>query len=277
VEREAVQGLEGAESSAPWRPSGVVTLLTDFGLQDAYVGVMKGVLLARVAHLRIVDLTHAIAAQDILGAAWQLAQAWPFFPTGSVHVAVVDPGVGSERSILVAEDRGHAFLAPDNGLLGPVLSGAARVFELDLERYARPETSRTFHGRDLFAPAAAALAGGLEPRELGPPAESGRGGAWPEVQETASGELRVEVLCVDHFGNLITTLPAARLAGAAWSVWVGTRELPLLRTYADVEPGEPLALIGSCGTLEVSVRDGHAGALLDARAGSQVCLRRRAR
>lgn len=261
----------------PWRPSGVVTLLTDFGHLDAYVGVMKGVILSSRPELCCVDLTHEIPPQDVRGASWQLAQAWRFFPRGTVHLAVVDPGVGSSRAILVAEDHGHVFVAPDNGLLGPVLSQEARVHSLDVERFARPDPSHTFHGRDVFSPAVAALAGGLDPRECGAPAESWTRSGWPEVRGAGSQELSVEVVWVDHFGNLITALGTEALEGNNWTVEVGGVEIPLAKTYSDVAPGEHLALIGSCRTLEVSVRDGSAAALLAAGAGSEIRLRRRGR
>ena len=152
-------------SEAPWRPSGIVTLLTDYGLDDAYVGAVKGVLYARGgAGLRVADLTHSVPPQDVRSAAFHLAHAWRWYPPGTVHVAVCDPGVGTERDVLVALFEDHAFLAPDNGLLGPVVGELADVRALDLERFALPRRSRTFHGRDVFAPAAAALAGGLDPR-----------------------------------------------------------------------------------------------------------------
>jgi S-adenosylmethionine hydrolase len=238
---------------------------------------MKGALLAANPELRIIDISHGVPAQDTRAASWLLAGAWAYFPPGSVHVAVVDPGVGSERAILLAVDRGHAFLAPDNGLLGPLLSAEARVYELDVDRFALPEQSCTFHGRDVFAPAAAALAAGLEPARCGPPSTEWERAAWPTPAALEGGGLGVEVLHVDRFGNLITALPAGRLAGERWCVRVGDRVLPFVKTYADVGPGEGLALIGSCGTLEVSVRDGDAADALDARTGSIIRVERQAR
>lgn len=258
-----------------WRPSGVVSLLTDFGLEDAYVGVMKGVLHAHADGLRVVDLTHGVAPQQVLQASWFLAHAWRRFPDGTVHVAVVDPGVGSDRRILVAEDGGHAFLAPDNGLLGPVLSEDARVFALDVDRFALEGASRTFHGRDVFSPAAAALAGGTPPAEMGEPAGEWLHAGFPGPSRTPDG-WRTEVLFADRFGNLITplTVPREALVGGRWTVEVRGREVPLVETYADVEGGELLALIGSCGSLEVSRAGGDARAALDASPGDEVRLRR---
>ncbi len=265
-----------AQRTSTWAPSGVVTFLTDFGTVDTYVGVMKGVLLQRAPSARPVDLTHAVPPQDVLQASWHLARAIDYFPAGTVHVAVVDPGVGSARSILVAEDRGQAFLAPDNGLLGPVLSEAARVYELDVERFALPEPSRTFHGRDVFTPAAAALASGLAPQAAGNASSTWQRASWPAVEERP-GHLVVQALFADHFGNLITALPGARLEGAEWIAVVDGEALPLVGTYADVEPGAGLALIGSAGTLEISVREGSAAERFRAGSGTPIQLTKRTR
>lgn len=261
----------------PWRPSRVVSLLTDFGERDHYVGVMKGVLLRALPQVVPVDLCHGVAAQAILHASWLLAHSWRYFPAGSVHLAVVDPGVGSARRILVAEQEGHAFLAPDNGLLGPVLRADARVLELDLEVFALPGRSATFHGRDVFAPAAAALAGGLDPARAGRPVEDWQRASFPEVTTLGSGLLRTEVLYADHYGNLVTPLGAERLDGgaAAWEVELGDARIPVRRTYADARPGELLALIGSSGSLEVSVREGDAARALSLGPGAAVIARRR--
>jgi S-adenosylmethionine hydrolase len=159
-----------APDTDPWRPSGLVTLLSDFGEADAYVGMMKGVLASVGGRdVRAVDLTHAIAPQDVRAAAFHLAHEWRWFPPGTVHVCVCDPGVGTERAILVARAGGHAFVAPDTGLLGPALAAApgnAWIGRLDVERVALPGRSRTFHGRDVFAPAAARIAAGAEPASL---------------------------------------------------------------------------------------------------------------
>jgi len=269
--------MEPKSRARPWQPSRIVSLLTDFGLDDAYVGEMKGVILARCAAARPVDLCHGVRPQALLQAAWILRHAWRRFPPGSVHVAVVDPGVGSERRCLAAEEDGHAFLAPDNGLLGPVLSDAARVFELDVERFAAAERGATFHGRDVFAPAAAALAGGLAPEEAGRPIADWRRLTLPPVEARGPGSLSTEVLFADRFGNLITPLDAGLLAGGAgaWTVAIGEREIALRRTYADAAPGEALALIGSCDSLEIAVRDGDAARELGAGPGTPVEVRRR--
>lgn len=265
----------------PWRPSGLVTLLTDFGLRDTYVGVMKGVLFRDAPALRAaVDLTHAVPPQDVRSAAFHLGQAWRWFPAGTVHVAVVDPGVGSGRRILVARQDGHAFLAPDNGLLDPLLGPDASVRALDVARHAlspgrRP--SRTFHGRDVFAPVAARLASGLDPDEAGPPAgERVRLELAPPEDRGAEG-IRGCVVCVDHFGNLVTNLPRELLAGGAgrWELEAAGRRAPLVGTYAEAERGELLALVDSYELVELAVRDGSAAERLGLGTGAPVRAVRR--
>jgi len=278
VSEEAEQLSTAGATSLGWRSSGIVSLLTDFGLDDAYVGVMKAVMLAHNEGVRFVDLSHGVAPQAVLQASWLLAHAWNRFPDGTTHLAVVDPGVGSDRRILVAEDRGHAFLAPDNGLLGPVLSEDARVFALDVERFALPNTSRTFHGRDVFAPAAAALAAGQAPEDLGESIDDWLHAGFPGPTLLEDG-WSTRVLYADRFGNLITPLilPAAALEGASWQARIGGCDAPLVETYADAASGALLALLGSCGSLEVSQRDGDARAALGAKVGDEVTLRKTTR
>lgn len=262
-------------AAAPWRACGVVSLSSDFGLVDPYVGVVKGVLRRHFAEVDLIDLTHGIPPGNVVVAAWHLSRTWGYFPKGTVHVCVVDPGVGSERRILLAVDRGHAFLAPDNGLLGPVLSESAEVRALDVERFRLPDASHTFHGRDVFAPAAAALASGTLPEDAGEVVTDWLRGELPEVEVAEDGSLTAEVLFADRFGNLITGLDARLLDGEpGWVAEVAGRELPLLSTYADVAPGEALALVGSGGTVEVAVRDGEAARVLGCGSGARVRLRR---
>ncbi len=256
-----------------FQPSGVVTLLTDFGLSDPYVGVMKGVMLSLSPKLELIDLTHGVPAQAVAVGAWHLSQSWMRFPRGTVHVVVVDPGVGSERRILLAERDGHVFLGPDNGVLDPSLDEETVVRALDVERFALPGASRTFHGRDVFSPAAAALADGLDPSEAGEPITSWERYALPVGELDEAGAIHAAVLYADSFGNLITTVEAALLGDAAWSVEVGGESIPLVGTYAEVEVGALLALVGSSGTVELSVRDGDAAARLGAGAGTAVVIR----
>ena len=261
-------------SGAAFEASGVVTLLTDFGLSDPYVGVMKGVMLSAEPRLELIDLTHGVPPQAIAVGAWHTLQSWARFPAGTVHVVVVDPGVGSERRILLAEQAGHLFLAPDNGVLDPALTSDATVRVLDAERFALPGASRTFHGRDVFSPAAAALAGGLSLAEAGSETTDWVRLELPVPEVAVDGTIRAGVLYVDSFGNLVTMIGAELLeGGVSWTAEVGGREMPLLGTYADVGAGELLALVGSNGTVEVSLRDGDAAGHLGVEPGDAVSLR----
>jgi len=236
----------------------VVTLTTDFGLKDPFVGVMKGRLLERFPEARIVDLTHEIPAHWPAEAGFWLARSFRYFPTGTVHVAVVDPGVGSSREIAAIEADGHVFLAPDNGLLAPVIDSAAEVAlrhvapEL-LDRLGVRAPSATFHGRDIFAPLAGALAAGrLQASELGPLVDELVPG-WIEEPQVAAGQVTGTVVTIDHFGNLITNIEPRHLRGIAHPVVrVGGREFALRRTYSDVRPGDYLALVNSFGVVEVA-------------------------
>lgn len=266
---------------SPPRPSGIVTLLTDFGQQDTYVGVMKGVLLARAAALRsIVDLTHAIPPQDVRAAAFHLAHSWRWFARGSVHVAVVDPGVGSARRGLAASAHGHWFLAPDNGLLGPVLATdpAARVHAIDAARHGLSLRSRTFHGRDVFAPVAAALADGLALAEIGPPIQDWQRMSFP-APVVGAARIDAEILVADRFGNLITNAEGALLGGEAdaWSVEHAGLSIPVRGTYAEAQGGALLCLVNSYGLVEIARRDGSAAAQLGLAAGDRVALCRAAK
>ena len=260
--------------------AGIVTLTTDFGLRDAYVAEMKGVMLgiAEAARrpLQLVDVTHEVERHDITEGALALEAAAPFFPAGTVHLAVVDPGVGTARRGLVVTAGGHVFVGPDNGLFTPFLDGQDwRAFELAETAYRLPVVSRTFHGRDLFAPAAAHVASGLDPARLGPPVGDPVRLAWPEVRAVA-GAVAGAVVHADRFGNLITSIHARTLApvDADLVIRVGGREVPLVGTYGDLSIGRPGALIGSSGRLEIAVREGSAATLLRARRGTAVVVSR---
>jgi S-adenosylmethionine hydrolase len=253
-------------------PPGIITLLTDFGLGDPFVGVMKGAILTRFPGAQIIDLSHGIPPQAVAEAAFWLERSHAAFPPGSVHVAVVDPGVGSSRAILALEARGQLFLAPDNGLLADSLLGSpgARLHRVEPERMALPPPSATFHGRDIFAPVAAALAGGtLELSALGEPTRARPCVLPAPTLDTDS--VRGEVVSVDRFGNLITNLDRARVeAERARYVLLGERPIPLVRTYSDARPGELIALINAFEVLEVARRDGSAEAHLGLGRGSVV-------
>ena len=253
----------------------VITLTTDFGTRDPYVAQLKGVLLAGCEGVRVHDLTHEIAPQDVLEGALFLAAAVPTFPPGTVHLAVVDPGVGTDRRAIAASVGGQHVVCPDNGLL-TLLARRAPIEEVrSIERTSlqREPVSATFHGRDLFAPAAALLACGGAPAELGPAVADPVELPLPRPR-SEGGRLLGEVLHVDRFGNAITNLGRADVQTAAGgrtaSIEAGGRRLPLARTYGDVAEGEVLALIGSADLLEVAVREGSAAEALGLVRGSEV-------
>ena len=245
-------------TSAAFKACGVITLTSDFGLQDPFVGVMKGQLLGRFPAAKIVDLTHEVLAHWPVEAGFWLARAYRYFPSGTVHVAVVDPGVGGPRGIAVVEGDGHVFLAPDNGLLGsvvetldaPVLRQLSDGFIASLG-VTRP--SATFHGRDIFAPVAAELAAGrTRPEQLGEQVGELVPG-WLDPPVEGAGQITGAVVTIDHFGNLITNIDGVLLHTLARAqVRIGGAEIPLRRTYSDARPGDYLALINSFGVLEIA-------------------------
>ncbi|HEU0051999.1 MAG TPA: SAM-dependent chlorinase/fluorinase [Longimicrobium sp.] len=259
----------------------IVTLLTDFGTADYFVGAMKGVILSAAPGATVVDITHEVPPQDVRAGAFTLLAAYGAFPPGTVHVAVVDPGVGSARRAIAAEAGGHRFVGPDNGLLSWLLerAGDARVAHLDRERFFRHPVSRTFHGRDVFAPVGAALAAGAALEEVGTEI-----GDWVRLDPLRparddDGGLRGTVLHVDRFGNVVTPftrdeLPYEALAPGA-RIGIGGREVRSIRRfYAEgaSAPGEPFGIWGSAGFLEVSVFRGSAARLLGVAPGDPVTL-----
>jgi S-adenosylmethionine hydrolase len=258
-------------------PDPLVTLTTDFGETSPYVAALKGALLAVCPAARPVDLSHLIPPQDVWHGAFFLAEAVPYFPPGTLHVVVVDPGVGTDRALLYAEAAGQRLLLPDNGLLTLLdrvhpVGGLRRLTE---PRFWRPTVSATFHGRDILAPAAGHLAAGADPADLGPAVTEWQRLAVPEAREEEGG-WRGEVLFVDHFGNLLTNLPPAALAEARFRVRVD--EGPELtarrvRTYGDARPGELVALTASGGWWELAVVQGSAARLLSAGRGAPVAVR----
>ncbi len=255
------------------QPSGVITLLSDFGTKDPFVGVMKGVVLERFPSARLVDLTHDIAPQDVLAGAFWVNAAYRHFPAGTVHLAVVDPGVGSERAPMALEADSHWFVGPDNGLFELLRQRAvpSRARRLAAEKIGVRAPSRTFHGRDWFAPAAALLASGrVRFDDLGPAHEPSGALALPAVAERA-GALEGTVLVVDRFGNLITNLEPRALPSDC-QVVIGNERVACAGTYADISPGALVAYIGSFGQLEIAVRDGSAAGRLGAGPGTKVVL-----
>jgi S-adenosyl-L-methionine hydrolase (adenosine-forming) len=240
----------------------IITLLTDFGVESTFPAQMKGVILGRCPTAVLVDLSHGVPKHNVHTAAFMLASASPAFPEGTIHVAVVDPHVGSQRRILAAQSCGHIFLAPDNGLLTLVTqngllcgqSGPVPIVSIENQRFFRTEVSSTFHGRDIFAPVAAALAEGAEMADLGPPVESIQRFEVP-VPRRQGNHISGEVLYTDSFGNLVTNIPGPMLAAAAGlQVHVGGAVVNgLSRAYSDVPGGMLLAYVGSAGMLEVAV------------------------
>ena len=244
----------------------IITLLTDFGTADGYVGEMKGVLLARVPEAAIVDISHEIPPQDVEAARLTLARVWRRFPPGTIHLVVVDPGVGTERAGLAVASDDRFLVGPDNGVLSPaLLMAGARVVALELPSSA----SASFHGRDVFAPAAAALALGAELRSLGGEMGQPRIRRTPEPQRTGDGALLGEVIAIDRFGNAITNIVGLR----AGTIEAAGLSLPLRRTYGEVAIGAPIAIVGSSGLIELAVRDGSAARMLHVTRGSAVLFR----
>ncbi len=253
----------------------IVTLLSDFGTKDGFPAAMKGVLLALAPGIQLVDVAHDIEPGDVEGGAWPLAQYWKLFPSGSVHLAVVVPGVGGRRKAIALAADGRYVIAPDNGLVTAVVRSAAdwRCVEIAEPQYVRPSPSATFHGRDIFAPAAAHLADGLALERLGPPVAEPILLAWVPP-ERSEGEVRGRIAHVDRFGNLITDIPGAWVDGS-WRFWVAGSDVGALRrTYSDVEAGELLAVVGSAGTVEVAARGASAAERLGAARGVTVVGRR---
>lgn len=244
--------------------SGIVTLTTDFGLRDPYVAAMKGVILSIFPKAALVDMSHGVKAGAVREAADLLCDTVPYFPEGTVHVAVVDPGVGGDRRAIAAEANGHLLVGPDNGVFGPLLQEDPNpvVIHLTKARFFHPPVSRTFHGRDVFAPVAAHLASGREPGEMGAPVSD------PVVLEHArpvqeDGVLQGEVTRVDRFGNLVTNLRRSDVEAFAGDreprIEAGDITVQGVKTcYADVPQGEVLALFGSTDRLEISVNGGRA-------------------
>jgi S-adenosyl-L-methionine hydrolase (adenosine-forming) len=258
----------------------VVTFTTDFGTADGYVGAMKGVVLSLAADAVLVDITHEIARHDVAAGAFALAQAASLYPTGTVHVAVVDPGVGGRRKELLVEAGGALYLGPDNGLLSLATRGARQgrvIRSIEAPHFRRPSVSPTFHGRDVFAQAAGRLAAGAPPQEAGPVlAQMADLDSAPASSASGRSEAAV-IMHIDAFGNLITSwaaeaLPASRFfiqpdGGQPFEVTSG-------RTYSDVASGELMAYVGSAGFIELAVRDGSAAGRTGLARGDRLWLGR---
>ena len=262
------------ESTAP----PIITLTTDFGLGSPYVAIMRGVILSINPAANVVDLSHGIPAQDIRQGAIALEDAAPWFPPGTIHVAVVDPGVGSERQIVYAEIGDQRYIAPDNGLLGRLAlrTMPTRIIAVREAEHWLPHVSATFHGRDIMAPVAARLSLGLAPERLGPPIDRLVQLTWKEAL-VLPGKIQGSVLSVDSFGNLITDITEAMLASAPRdeSVRIVCDEhetLGIFRAYSDQPACTLIALVGSSGRLELAIVDDSAAAMLGIGAGAPVTV-----
>jgi len=259
----------------------VIALLSDFGTRDHYAGAMRGVALSICPDATLLDITHEVEPQDVMGGALELAAAFKYFPAGTVFLAVVDPGVGSSRRGIAAEAGGYKFVAPDNGLLTLVFREAPpkRVVELTERRYARPTVSRTFEGRDRFAPAAAWLAKGIDLTALGRPLTAWHVLDIPEPT-CAEGRIAGEVLRVDRFGNLVTNIDRRMFdrvaSGGALDIAAAEHAVTrLVATYAEADVGSICALFGSGDHLEIAVTGGSAALRLHLARGAPVIVTRR--
>lgn len=258
--------------------SGIITLLTDFGTQDPFVGVMKGVMLSIMRDCTFVDLTHDVPPQDVTTGMFLLESSFRYFPEGTVHLAVVDPSVGSQRKGMAASAHGHFFVAPDNGLLTEVLtsSDASRAVYLEEQTFFRNPVSSSFHGRDIFAPVAAAIAQGTQLEALGPPCEAPHLLPIPEPV-ISDDKLLGQVIHVDWFGNLITNLShgmfAQHMAASPCTVQVADVCIQgIAPYYSAVEPGDMLAIFTSFGRLEIAQRNGNAMQTLEVGVGTPVTV-----
>lgn len=252
----------------------LITLLSDFGLKDVYVGVMKGVIAQINSRLTVIDLTHEIPPQNLAAARFNLMNAYPYFPIGTVHVAVVDPGVGSHRRGIALQIDAGFLVGPDNGLFSGVLHQTRVLAAVELtnpEYWRIPIPSTTFHGRDIFAPVGAHLASGVLLEQLGESIDPKTlvQLVIPDRTPTASG-IAGCIQYIDRFGNLVTNIPGTEVQGKTWSVVVGDsptqmlhhRTIPSSQTYSDRPLGEVVALIGSHGWVEIAVNGGNAQQIL---------------
>lgn len=259
-----------------WQPSGVITITTDFGHKGPFAAVMKGVILQRFRAASVVDLAHDIPAHWPPEAGFWISRSYRYFPLGTVHVAIVDPGVGTKRDILLVEHDAHIFIAPDNGLLAPLLDIAEKIFKLDLgslQSLGLDTPSLTFHGRDIFAPLAAEIAAGrLQPADVGIETKDWTPG-WLEDPEVMPGKISGIIVTVDAFGNLISNIdgdlirdfkePIVRHAG---------HDLEMKPTYGLVRPGNYLALVNSFGVIEIARAEGSAADGLGSERGAPVVV-----
>jgi len=262
---------------AAFRANGIITLTTDFGAREPFVGIMKGVMLGHAPHLRFIDMAHEVSAFQPVEAGFWLAHALRYFPAGTLHVAVVDPGVGTTRALLVAFSGEQALLAPDNGLLAPLAARGKidRVIQVDnarLVKFGVSDVSATFHGRDVFAPLAAAIAAGrCDPSDLGTDVASISQAGWPATTARADGGVAGVIVAVDRFGNLISNIESSAVVALSMpTVHIAGLRLPLKRTYGDAANGEFIGVINSFEVLEVAQSRGNAAAGLSLSVGAPI-------
>lgn len=259
-----------------WQPSGVITITTDFGHKGPFAAVMTGVIVNLFKEARVIDLAHDIPAHWPPEAGFWLSRAYAYFPDGTVHVAIVDPGVGTEREILIVKKDTHLFMAPDNGLLAPILESADDIVKLDsdcLPGLGIKTPSQTFHGRDIFAPLAALLAAGrIDISDLGKPSSSWTPG-WLEEPEVHAGKVIGIVVTMDAFGNLISNIDASLISDFANPVVdIAGHRVPMKATYGRAKPGEYLALVNSFGAVEIARAEGNAAEGLGCDRGAPVIV-----
>ncbi|MDJ1184077.1 SAM hydrolase/SAM-dependent halogenase family protein [Roseofilum casamattae] len=242
--------------------SRLVTLLSDFGLKDPYVGVMKGAIANINPELNVIDITHDLPSQNLIAAQFALGNAYPYFPDGTVHVAVVDPGVGTQRRAIALQFPRGYLVGPDNGIFNCIVAQSPTIAAVELTnpRYWRsPNLSTTFHGRDIFAPIGAHLASGIPLDELGDPIDPETLVSLPIPSYTKREKyLEGTIQYIDRFGNLITTIPGSEVTGKQWSVRLDGRAIAVGSTYNDTNPGEAIALVASHGWVELAVNCGSA-------------------
>lgn len=265
------------------RSTRIITLTTDFGTSDAYVGIMKGVILGINPDVQVVDLTHAIPPQDIHDAALSIHSAHRYFPEGTIHTIVVDPGVGSDRQAVICQTDRAFFVCPDNGILTYLLheienadGQSIKAVAIQNKAYYLPEVSNTFHGRDVFAPVAAHLSLDVPLANIGPPVTDIVQLPIP-THQVAGNTIIGQIVKIDRFGNAITNLSESALAGigSTYEIRVGSTRLTRLnRAYAESGIGKPLAIIGSFGVLEIAINGGSAETRLGLKRGDVVEIRR---
>ena len=254
----------------------VISLLTDFGTADYYVGAVKGAILSVNPQAAIVDITHEIAPQDVAAGAFVLLAAYKTFPAGTTHVAVVDPGVGSTRRPIIVSANKQFFVGPDNGLFTYIYERepSHEVFHVTAEKYFRPDPSTTFHGRDIFSPVGGALSKGVKPREFGPGVtDAVRLPVSLEPEVLPNGDVRAQIIHIDHFGNCITNI-MRKLVGSNATLVVNRKTIREFRTFYGEDPATtPFAIWGSAGFLEISVNGLSAAKALRANRGDPVLLK----